>query len=596
MRFVWVLVAFLITAVAPHTYAADQKNAGILSLAVVNSFGQTVSDEYYEKTIETIRKAIAPMKLAVHRYSQKAYLEAAKEKKFDLSLASSGLSSVMMKRFGGTPLLSMVTAAAPDPAQGTASAFIARSGRNDIRSPEDLAGKTVAVMSRNAFAGYQIPVGELKRQGYDLNKMVGRFDIVEASMADVFKAVKDGRADVGFVAACLKENLERKGVISPGDFQTVLSREHPGFYCEHSSGLYPSWILSAAPRISPDTARRIVLSLLNMEADLQTGTKWTVVTDFAKIRQLFDTLKLDVSGERGWGQFIAEKRWYFVSVLAVFLGAVLNCILLAGTVRKKTREAEAAVNARMQSELDNVRNLARIESMEKATAIGIVSSMLAHEIRQPLTVIANYSSGLLRRAEKGNCSPEILKEAVREIAGQSERASDIIELVRSYGKKKKRAFGIFNLTPVLQSVSEILRKGTRDIQIKTILPPKLLVEADPLEIELVFLNLMKNAGEAVSQVSKPQILLWAKEDGSDVRIFIEDNGPRISDEVFETMTHFGRTTKKEGTGFGLPIVRQLLEAHGGALKIDRKSDPGLICMVKLPLSCKQHCEDVDACE
>jgi two-component system sensor histidine kinase TtrS len=190
----------------------------------------------------------------------------------------------------------------------------------------------------------------------------------------------------------------------------------------------------------------------------------------------------------------------------------------------------------------------------------------------------------------------MIKEIVREIAAQSERASDIIELVRGYGKKKKRAFGVFNLTPVLQSVSEILRKGSCHIQIKTLLPPQLLVEADPLETELVFLNLMKNARDAVSQVSKPQIQLWAKEDSGDVLIYIEDNGPRISDEAFETMIHFGQTSKKEGTGFGLPIARQLLEAHGGALKIERKSDSGLICVVKLPLSKKQHCEDADACE
>ena len=112
----------------------------------------------------------------------------------------------------------------------------------------------------------------------------------------------------------------------------------------------------------------------------------------------------------------------------------------------------------------------------------------------------------------------------------------------------------------------------------------LFVYADPLNVDLVLMNLLKNAKEAVRNQQNAEIKVEIKNAGADALVIIEDNGPDMTDDQFASLRNLGQSSKKDGLGLGLAIVRELLEANGGSLKLVRIPSGGLRCIASLPIA------------
>ena len=112
----------------------------------------------------------------------------------------------------------------------------------------------------------------------------------------------------------------------------------------------------------------------------------------------------------------------------------------------------------------------------------------------------------------------------------------------------------------------------------------LFVYADPLNVDLVLMNLLKNAEEAVRNQQNAEIKVEIKNAGADALVIIEDNGPDMTDDQIASLRNLGQSSKKDGLGLGLAIVRELLEANGGSLKLVRIPSGGLRCIASLPIA------------
>ena len=112
----------------------------------------------------------------------------------------------------------------------------------------------------------------------------------------------------------------------------------------------------------------------------------------------------------------------------------------------------------------------------------------------------------------------------------------------------------------------------------------LFVYADPLNVDLVLMNLLKNAEEAVRNQQNAEIKVEIKNAWADALVIIEDNGPDMTDDQFASLRNLGQSSKKDGLGLGLAIVRELLEANGGSLKLVRIPSGGLRCIASLPIA------------
>lgn len=115
---------------------------------------------------------------------------------------------------------------------------------------------------------------------------------------------------------------------------------------------------------------------------------------------------------------------------------------------------------------------------------------------------------------------------------------------------------------------------------------KLFVEANPLEIELMVLNLGKNAAEALKtapSATEPEIRIEAAEKAGEAVITVCDNGPQIGEEDWKRLNDANVSTKASGLGLGLAIVRSLAEDMGGKLILSRPESGGLCAEIHLPL-------------
>lgn len=214
------LVAWPVYAASDVSRAHDRP----LRLAIVNTYGQILSNIYYGESLKKIRAAIAPRPLEIRIYGPDTFLDAARNDQFDMSIASYGLTSIMLRQTGGARVLTAVNKRFPNPYAGNGAAIIVRSDRQDINTIEDLPNKSLAVMSITAFAGWQVPMAELTALGIDVKRAFRDIRVTGEPMTQILDLVHSGEADVGFVVNCLLEDAHALGKYKADDFKVIGDR------------------------------------------------------------------------------------------------------------------------------------------------------------------------------------------------------------------------------------------------------------------------------------------------------------------------------------------------------------------------------------
>lgn len=571
--------------------AAESETASVkrLRLAIVNSYGMSIMDDYYSRTIEAVKEKLTPIEIDVKIYGPDSFLKAAEKESFDMSIASSGLTSLMIERTGGLPLAAVVSDEAPDPNYANGAAIIVRADRPELRTLEDLRGRSVAIMSRTAFAGWQIPASEMVRKGLDPEAFFSEIRVSGYPMTRIVQEVKSGEVDVGFVATCLLERMARAGQIDQKDFRVIGEHADRLVACRHSTELYPNWFFSIKPSVPTSVARTLTATLLDVPA-APDGTQWTISNDNRRLFEVFRVLQVPYGNPDDFGRFVRRILPWVVGAGGVLLILLLNTLLLARLASHRARALEKAMDEKLRAELAAQQNALQVESLTRASAVGLLSSMVAHELKQPLTVIGNYAGSLRRRLSRGDVPRETLLASVTEIEDSGTRAAAIIDRVRSYGQVRQRSMAAVNLSELVETaVARWRRHASHRIPCTLDISPGLMVEADRLEIELAVLNIVKNAAAAVKEEPDAEInvTLAVDADGAYAKLTIADNGPALTDEEISRLGDIGYTTTAGGLGLGIAIVHSLLEAHGGSISYKRRTDlggRGLACTVRLPLT------------
>lgn len=231
---------------------------------------------------------------------------------------------------------------------------------------------------------------------------------------------------------------------------------------------------------------------------------------------------------------------------------------------------------------------ARLLSLQKITTIDHMSSMIAHELPQPLGAILAYSEGLLRLQKAGSIDNELLTEMLIKIVFQTRKAEEIVTSVRSYAKEQKLKKSPLSVNDVVSEAVKDFKSTLQDY------PLEIDFEGDssapicslaPLEFELAVFNLLKNAKEALRTqgADEPKVSIKISSDETYCFVNISDNGAVISDSDFERMGSVFKSGKASGLGIGLSIVRSIVQNHNGNLVIERGKYGGLICRIRLPI-------------
>lgn len=235
------------------------------------------------------------------------------------------------------------------------------------------------------------------------------------------------------------------------------------------------------------------------------------------------------------------------------------------------------VTARKQAEKQAAQQQERAETASRLITMGEMASSVAHELNQPLTAISNYSSGMITRLQKKQISQEELLIALEKTARQAQRAGQIIQRIRAFVKRSEPNPTPSDVAQMVSNATELadieLRRNL--IRLSTYVAarlPKLMV--DPILIEQVLINLLKNAGEAISQAQRPvgqrlvELCVTPKrmDDIDTIEFVVTDNGNGIPPGKLDMIYEAFYSTKSEGMGIGLKLCRSIVESHHGRLQ------------------------------
>jgi signal transduction histidine kinase len=267
--------------------------------------------------------------------------------------------------------------------------------------------------------------------------------------------------------------------------------------------------------------------------------------------------------------------FYATRLIPVVVSKAVLIALLSETLILHERLAGAFILQRR--ERDN-----RLMSVDAATAA------VAHEISQPLGAITLNISSALHLLKK---TPPDLEEAnacLTAMAGESEHANEIVKSIR---KLFKTAAHQNTLIDINRLVQQVLRMVENDLHVQGVtastefqdhLPQ---ITGDPILLQQVILNLVKNAIEAMvagRTTIKALRLVTAQDGNSVVSLSVEDSGPGITPENGSHVFDPFFTTKSSGTGLGLSISQKIIKDHGGELRLTKTSSNGCIFEITLP--------------
>lgn len=226
----------------------------------------------------------------------------------------------------------------------------------------------------------------------------------------------------------------------------------------------------------------------------------------------------------------------------------------------------------------------RMVHTAKLSALGQLSTSIAHELRQPLNTISIAAQNVAMLVERQAVTPELLTQKVERILQQVDRACRVMERMRRFGRKSSGDYRPLPLLEVVRSARSLMQavaeQARVDVDIE--IAGDLMILADELELEQVLVNLLQNACDAIAdQAGKGLRRIWIRggPDPADpelVRLEVEDSGPGFAANVLGHALDAFFTTKAEGkgTGLGLSISHAILREHGGRLQVGNAAGGG----------------------
>jgi PAS domain S-box-containing protein len=236
------------------------------------------------------------------------------------------------------------------------------------------------------------------------------------------------------------------------------------------------------------------------------------------------------------------------------------------------------ITARLRAEEQSAAQAEKAQVTSRLVTMGEMASSVAHELNQPLTAITNYCNGMVSRVRGDTIVKDDLIAALQKTARQAERAGQIIHRIRAFVKRSEPQRQPAEAREIIDDAVELagIELRRRNVAIHTYVAQRLpALMVDPILIEQVVLNLLKNAAEAIDTAQLPTarrhielrvVPRHTPEEGGVIEFSVTDMGPGLRDEVISRLYEAFFSTKPEGLGIGLSLCRTIIESHRGRMR------------------------------
>jgi signal transduction histidine kinase len=228
-----------------------------------------------------------------------------------------------------------------------------------------------------------------------------------------------------------------------------------------------------------------------------------------------------------------------------------------------------------------------LRERERMAAIGEIAAMVGHDLRNPLQVIVGSYNFIKRKLksiepETSSSDTDEIEEWLEKIEAQTSYMNKIVSDLQDYSRNIKPALEEADITLILKDVASLVQTPN-DIDVSFEFDEGLpVISVDETLMRRLFTNLILNAVQAMPEGGS--LSIRGSLQGDEFVISVEDTGIGISEENFTKIFKPLFTSKAKGTGFGLPVCKRIVDAHGGTIYVESEEGTGTTFTVKLPVA------------
>ena len=571
-------------------------NSNQVVVAVVAQIDPYMQRTYFKATIDAIDKTVRDAdKFLVLKFLDRETISAMlADGEIDFLISESDFYASLAFEDKIKAIAMLWRAQAKSPSYSAASTIVVNAENEKIYTLTDIATGSyrVAATSSDSFAGFTIAKEPFAEK--NLSWQAAFKNIVFTSNRnplEVLNAVKTGTADVGIVPACFIEQVMIRNQAHLSVYRVINPQPVTEMACQHSTNAYPSLMVSYRNGVDSNYILDMTNALLGLK--LPFGTTWSMPENTRELYDLMYHLRIGPYNNVTYSAIyrtFSENRTIFITAIFLIVAGFFYNLIISVEVASRTKALKRALAEKDRISKQQEQTNEYISRLERTGIVGQMSSMIAHELKQPLATVSNYSRGLLRRIERGSADKDTIVKILKEIEYHTERANDIVDHVRSYAKPHEVKREEHDLRDIVaKTVATFEKSGRTTVPVIVEGERHALVEADDWEIELALLNLLKNSADAFTEIHPAM----RDEDEDVIRIRIEDHedtwwirvidNAKLVDESFtEQFFQKLETTKAHGLGLGLSIVSSLAERHAGRVWAEPNPGRGVIVTIELP--------------
>lgn len=247
------------------------------------------------------------------------------------------------------------------------------------------------------------------------------------------------------------------------------------------------------------------------------------------------------------------------------------------------------ISARKRAEEEAQLRRDQINRLTRVSLLGEMAGSIAHEVSQPLGAMTANASAMINFIDRGRVDGDKFREILSSVVRDGRRARDVISNIRDTIKKGSVARKKVALNDIVRNVMHMVQPDAAALscELRASLAEHLpTIDADPIQIQQVLINLVGNAFDAMRDISpgERKVEIATELDNEAVRVSVRDHGTGIAETSRERLFEQFYSTKEDGLGMGLAIVRSIIQAHAGTISAENPEGGGARFVFALPVS------------
>ncbi|WP_019895752.1 PhnD/SsuA/transferrin family substrate-binding protein [Hydrogenovibrio halophilus] len=532
--------------------------------------------EKYRPLIAHLEQQLPGYRLEYRLLTEPEMLEAIRLNQLDLLFTNPSLYQIIRHQNAlASPIATVERLHQGQKVSSLGGVIFTRPGEN-YQNLSDLTDATIAVPSKHHAGGFRVPAYEFFKAGINVEQLA--FKEVGEHEA-VVEAVLSGQADAGFVRTSILEYMVAEKGHQMSDFKVIHLRPLSAYPFVVSSTLVPEWPFFALAHVDTETVKKMTVALFGLQAS-DPGMKalnfagFVPPQDYLGLERMLRDMGLppfDLKRQVSWTEIWHQYRWTLVSVGSL-IGLLLVGYFILGWLNRRLRQSQAQMRA------------AQVEAQKANQAKSEFLANMSHEIRTPMNAILGMSE-----LGQNDTTVKALRVRLKKI-DQAARLllgiiNDILDFSKIEAGKMALESRLFDLQTDIDQLKDVFlplaeEKGL-DFSVQLDPGAASYYRGDSMRLRQILTNLLGNAFKFTPQ-GAVRLTITAGQSASDQAwlIFeVSDTGigmdAQQQQRLFQAFSQADTSISREfgGTGLGLVISQQLVQAMGGEL-IELESSPG----------------------